>query len=72
MSCFYKTSIFFDFFFFDFKKNKTKISAYIGQSNLNYILKKPVVMIAVIQVVGTPCSFRTYGLGHLLLVSVRF
>lgn len=27
-------------------------------------------MIAVIHVVGTPCCFRTYGLGHLLLVSV--
>lgn len=44
---------------------------YIDQSNLNYILKKPVVMIAVIHVVGTPCCFRTYGLGHLLLVGVR-
>lgn len=44
---------------------------YIDQSNLNYILKKPVVVIAVIHVVGTPCCFRTYGLGHLLLVGVR-
>jgi len=45
---------------------------YIDQSNLNYILKKLVVMIAVIHIVGTPCCFRTYSLGHLLLVGVRF
>lgn len=44
-------------FFFDFLY-KTKISVYIHQSNLNYIPKKPVVMIAVNHVVGTLLLFQ--------------
>lgn len=44
---------------------------HIDQSNLNYIPKKPVVMIAVIHIVGIPCCFRTYGIVRLLLVGVR-
>lgn len=34
--------------------------------------QKAVVMIAVIHAVSIPCCFRTYDLGHLLLVGVRF
>lgn len=41
---------------------------YADQSHLNCIQeKKKVVIIAVIHIGGTPCCFRTHGLGRVLL-----
>lgn len=51
---------------FFFLNNKTEIRVCMDQSNLNYMPKRaPVVMIAVICIVGIDCCFRTYDLGHL-------
>lgn len=39
---------------------------YVDQSHLNCVQEKKVV-IAVIHIGGTPCCFRTYSLGRVLL-----